>query len=273
MHRWSRGVFAVAMTEPRTRRADGDFNITNQIKHIKQIKSNLSERPTRVCSPHARGDRPDAHRRARTLFNNTTHRTHRARASSSRSRRRERRWMTTRNAAHGTSSNSSRARATARRAPSRRAHAARRARRARARFDSPVRERRVARRARRPTPRRPRARRRATPRATRARRWFLWCFEFYSHGRLDHCNTITWTRNLSAARACDFAPFLATRATATFERAARVWRAVWCERATPVDARSSVARGDARRDRARAWWRMTTRATLTSNLSRAAFVR
>ena len=65
----------------------------------------------------------------------------------------------------------------------------------------------------------------------------------------------------------------ATRATATFERAARVWRAVWCERATPVDARSSVARGDARRDRARAWWRMTTRATLTSNLSRAAFVR
>ena len=109
MHRWSRGVFAVAMTEPRTRRADGDFNITNQIKHIKQIKSNLSERPTRVCSPHARGDRPDAHRRARTLFNNTTHRTHRARASSSRSRRRERRWMTTRNAAHGTSSNSSRA--------------------------------------------------------------------------------------------------------------------------------------------------------------------
>ena len=39
-----------------------------------------------------------------------------------------------------------------------------------------------------PTPRRPRARRRATPRATRARRWFLWCFEFYSHGRLDHCN-------------------------------------------------------------------------------------
>ena len=150
---------------------------------------------------------------------------------------------------------------------------ARRARRARARFDSPVRERRVARRARRPTPRRPRARRRATPRATRARRWFLWCFEFYSHGRLDHCNTITWTRNLSAARACDFAPFLATRATATFERAARVWRAVWCERATPVDARSSVARGDARRDRARAWWRMTTRATLTSNLSRAAFVR
>ena len=191
--------------------------------------------------------------------------------------------MTTRNAAHGTSSNSSRARATARRAPSRRAHAARRAprdvraarraRRARARFDSPVRERRVARRARRPTPRRPRARRRATPRATRARRWFLWCFEFYSHGRLDHYNTITWTRNLSAARACDFAPFLATRATATFERAARVWRAVWCERATPVDARSSVARGDARRDRAHAWWRMTTRATLTSNLSRAAFVR
>ena len=79
MHRWSRGVFAVAMTEPRTRRADGDFNITNQIKHIKQIKSNLSERPTRVCSPHARGDRPDAHRRARALFNNTTHRTHRAR--------------------------------------------------------------------------------------------------------------------------------------------------------------------------------------------------
>ena len=127
MHRWSRGVFAVAMTEPRTRRADGDFNITNQIKHIKQIKSNLSERPTRVCSPHARGDRPDAHRRARTLFNNTTHRTHRARASSSRSRRRERRRMTTRNAAHGTSSNSSRATATARRAPSRRAHAARRA--------------------------------------------------------------------------------------------------------------------------------------------------
>ena len=127
MHRWSRGVFAVAMTEPRTRRADGDFNITNQIKHIKQIKSNLSERPTRVCSPHARGDRPDAHRRARTLFNNTTHRTHRARASSSRSRRRERRRMTTRNAAHGTSSNPSRARATARRAPSRRAHAARRA--------------------------------------------------------------------------------------------------------------------------------------------------
>ena len=127
MHRWSRGVFAVAMTEPRTRRADGDFNITNQIKHIKQIKSNLSERPTHVCSPHARGDRPDAHRRARTLFNNTTHRTHRARASSSRSRRRERRRMTTRNAAHGTSSNSSRARATARRAPSRRAHAARRA--------------------------------------------------------------------------------------------------------------------------------------------------
>ena len=145
----------------------------------------------------------------------------------------------------------------------RKPRAARRARRARARFDSPVRERRVARR----------ARRRATPRATRARRWFLWCFEFYSHGRLDHCNTITWTRNLSAARACDFAPFLATRATATFERAARVWRAVWCERATPVDARSSVARGDARRDRARAWWRMTTRATLTSNLSRAAFVR
>ena len=127
MHRWSRGVFAVAMTEPRTRRADGDFNITNQIKHIKQIKSNLSERPTRVCSPHARGDRPDAHRRARTLFNNTTHRTHRARASSSRSRRRERRRMTTRNAAHGTSSNPSRATATARRAPSRRAHAARRA--------------------------------------------------------------------------------------------------------------------------------------------------
>ena len=126
MHRWSRGVFAVAMTEPRTRRADGDFNITNQIKHIKQIKSNLSERPTRVCSPHARGDRPDAHRRARTLFNNTTHRTHRARASSSRSRRRERRRMTTRNAAHGTSSNSSDC-ATARRAPSRRAHAARRA--------------------------------------------------------------------------------------------------------------------------------------------------
>ena len=161
----------------------------------------------------------------------------------------------------------------ARRATCAASRAPRDVRAARARFDSPVRERRVARRARRPTPRRPRARRRATPRATRARRWFLWCFEFYSHGRLDHCNTITWTRNLSAARACDFAPFLATRATATFERAARVWRAVWCERATPVDARSSVARGDARRDSARAWWRMTTRATLTSNLSRAAFVR
>jgi hypothetical protein len=37
-------------------------------------------------------------------------------------------------------------------------------------------------------------------------------------------------------------------------------------------ARASRA-AERRRDRARAWWRMTTRATLTSNLSRAAFVR
>ena len=52
MHRWSRGVFAVAMTEPRTRRADGDFNITNQTK-IKQIKQ-INQSARRVFARHTR---------------------------------------------------------------------------------------------------------------------------------------------------------------------------------------------------------------------------
>ena len=79
------------------------------------------------------------------------------------------------------------------------------------------------------------------------------------YGVSSFMHTVVWITTIRsrghailAPRACDFAPFLATRATATFERAARQTRAVWCERATPVDARSSVARGDARRDRARA---------------------